>query len=246
MDPSYGQRYRDLYRRHWWWRARETAILRELRRLRPDSGWRRLLDVGCGDGLLFDRLAEFGEVEGVEPDLRLLDPKGPWRRSIHAVPFDESFRPTHRYDVILMLDVLEHLADATAALRHARSLLAPGGIMVITVPAFQWLWTRHDEFNHHVQRFDRSGFRILAGAGGLRILRERFLFQWLVPAKLLVRAVEKIRSNASAPASVPPGPVNWLLSLATRAELAISDVVPMPFGSSLMVSAVAADGHPRG
>ena len=63
MDPEYGLAYRELYRRHWWWRAREELIVRTLRSLRPPAAGRgTTLDVGCGDGLLFDRLAEFGAV----------------------------------------------------------------------------------------------------------------------------------------------------------------------------------------
>src|SRR5258708_8564199 len=68
MDPEYARRYRDLYERHWWWRAREHLILATLRRYLPPGGWRTILDVGCGDGVLFDRLAAFGDVEGVEAD----------------------------------------------------------------------------------------------------------------------------------------------------------------------------------
>ena len=67
MREDYALAYRRLYQEHWWWRAREALLVRELSRLRlPPSGG-RLLDVGCGDGLFFERLAEFGAVEGVEP-----------------------------------------------------------------------------------------------------------------------------------------------------------------------------------
>jgi len=245
VDPAYGSHYAELYRRHWWWRTREAAILAELRRLRPPppSGWRRILDVGCGDGLFFDRLSAFGEVEGVEPDASLLSPAGPWRRAIHVVPFDEGFRPGHRFDAILMLDVLEHMERPAAALRHALSLLAPNGVVVITVPAFQWLWTRFDELNRHIQRYDRRSFRRLVddAGGGLRILRERYLFQWLVAAKLAVRGWEALRPGAPAPPSIPPAPINGVLAAVSRWELALARRVSFPVGSTLMVSGVAGD-----
>lgn len=240
MDPEYGRRYADLYNRHWWWRARESAILGELDRLSRPPGTQRLLDVGCGDGLFFDKLSLHGVVEGIEPDVRLLDPNGKWRSAIHAVAFDRDFRPAHRYDVILMLDVLEHLPEPESALRHGLSLLAPGGRMIITVPAFQWLWTRHDEINQHVQRFSRGTFHALAQAAGMTIVRERFLFQWLVPAKLLVRMLERVLPTRAGLARVPPGPVNTALALASRAELRLASVLPFPFGSSLMVTGVPA------
>lgn len=241
MDPSYGQQYRELYRRHWWWRVREGEILRELSRLQPVSGWQRLLDVGCGDGLFFDELARFGSVEGVEPGSALLDPAGKWRSAIHTVPFDGAFQPPHRFDVILMLDVLEHLEDAEGALRHALRLLAPGGYVICTVPALQWIWTRHDDLNQHVRRYDRRAFRALARAAGLRILRERYLFQWLVGAKLVVRGLEHLVRGEPSNPGIPPEPLNAVLRAVTAVEQRVNAVVPMPFGSSLLVVGRAAD-----
>ena len=243
MDPAYGARYEALYRRHWWWRAREAAILRELARLRPPQGFGSILDVGCGNGLFFDRLSELGAVEGVEPDTALLNPVGPWRHVIHAVPFDDSFRPAQRFGAILLLDVLEHLDDPAAALRHAVELLAPGGIVLCTVPAFQWLWTRHDVLNHHRRRYNRPEFRALAAKAGLAITRERFLFQWLVPAKLAVRLLERLRTAPPRPPTIPPWPLNGFLRVISRIQERVTSVIPVPFGGSLMVTGSAVEGR---
>jgi SAM-dependent methyltransferase len=239
MDPAYGARYEDLYRTHWWWRAREAAILIELKRLEPAGGFRRILDVGCGNGLFFDRLSELGEVEGVEPDAALLDPKGPWRHAIHAVPFDDAFRTEHRFGAIVILDVLEHLDDPVAALHHAVGLLAPGGVIVCTVPAFQWLWTGHDVLNHHRRRYNRPAFRDLARRAGMRITSERYLFQWLVPAKLGVRLLERVRKSPPRPPSIPPEPLNTFLRIISRIQERVTSVIRVPWGGSLMVSGSA-------
>src|SRR5690606_16997046 len=115
-----------------------------------------ILDIGCGDGLLFDRLTHLGPVEGIEPDAALLDPAGPWRSRIHVKPFDRSFRPERSFARILMLDVLEHLDDARSAIEHVHDLLQPGGKFYCTVPAFRSLWTNHDVLNQHVTRFRRK------------------------------------------------------------------------------------------
>jgi SAM-dependent methyltransferase len=210
VDPGYGQGYADLFRRHWWWRAREALLLRELRRARPANGWRSVLDIGCGDGLFFDRLREFGEVEGVEPDASLVTADGPHRARIHVGPFDAAFRPGKRYSVTLMLDVLEHLADPVGALRHALSLLEPGGTFVATVPAFRALWTGHDDLNHHLTRYTRRSFRALARAAGLRIDRERYFFHWTCPVKLLVRLKEAVRRRPPGGARPGGAPVRKL------------------------------------
>lgn len=239
MDREYGSRYRELYRRHWWWRARESAILGELRRLCPAGGWGRVLDIGCGDGLFFDALSEFGRVEGVESEAALLDPGGKWRDAIHAVPFDERFQPPHRFGLILLLDVLEHLDRPVAALRHAVKLLVPGGVLLVTVPAFESLWTRHDDLNHHLRRYRRPEFRALAREAGMGIYRERYLFQSVAVAKLVTRAVESARSAAPALPAIPAEWFNRLLTVLHRAETRVASAVPMPFGSSLLVSGFA-------
>ncbi len=130
MDPKYGEAYRELFEKHWWWRSRSELIIDRLRQLRTghrrDGARKRILDIGCGDGLFFDRLAEFGNVEGVEPSIDLVSPDNPHRNRIYVCPFDENFRPGKQYSLITMLDVLEHLDDPMGALRHALDLLGTG------------------------------------------------------------------------------------------------------------------------
>ena len=229
MDAAYARHYRELYERHWWWRAREALVLKTLHRLRAGHGPGRILDVGCGDGLFFPRLAEFGEVEGIEPDASLLSPDSPHRDRITVAPFDAGFRPGHRYALVLMLDVLEHLPDAVGALSHVRSLLEPDGRLVVTVPAFQWLWTHHDELNRHFVRYTHATLREVAGRAGLRMEESRYFFHWTVPGKLAVRAKERML-GPGGPERVPAAPVNRALYLLSRAEQAVR----LPFGSSLL------------
>jgi 2-polyprenyl-3-methyl-5-hydroxy-6-metoxy-1,4-benzoquinol methylase len=238
MDLAYGARYRELYQRHWWWRARERVILRALRDHEPEAGWRNALDVGCGDGLFFDELAKLPGmqlVEGVEPSSALVSEDGPHRAYIHVRPFDTSFDVGRRYSLIVMLDVLEHLSDPGAALRHAVSLLDPGGVLVATVPAFMSLWTRHDDLNHHYTRYTQGSFRALATAAGLRIDRSRYFFHWTAAAKLATRIKEALIPGTPVSPSVPPPPVNRALYALSRLEEIALGGLPVPFGSSLLI-----------
>lgn len=238
MDSDYGARYRELFQRHWWWRARERVILDALRRHRPAAGWRNVLDVGCGDGLFFDELARLPGVqlvEGVEPAADLVSPDGPHRGRIHVAPFDASFQPGRRYSLIVMLDVLEHLPDPAASLRHALSLLEPDGVFLATVPAFMALWTRHDDLNHHYTRYDKSSFARLAAGGGLRIDESRYFFHWTAIGKIVTRIKEALIPGEPASPTVPPAPVNRALYALSRIEARLFDTLPIPFGSSLMV-----------
>jgi 2-polyprenyl-3-methyl-5-hydroxy-6-metoxy-1,4-benzoquinol methylase len=235
VRDDYLEKYRDLYQRHWWWRAREKLILKTLRSHQPAEGWKTILDVGCGDGLFFDQLMAFGEVEGVEPTAALLSANGPHRSRIHVCPFDENFLPGKEFQLILLLDVLEHLANPVAALRRALALLRPGGMVFVTVPAFRALWTNHDVVNGHVTRYTSRSFREVARQAGLSIQGNRYFFQWLFPLKLTVQIKEKVLSSPPRPASVPPAWINKPAYWISRAEQVTWGALPWPFGSSLMV-----------
>jgi 2-polyprenyl-3-methyl-5-hydroxy-6-metoxy-1,4-benzoquinol methylase len=238
VDADYGARYRALHEHHWWWRARERVILDALRKHRPAGGLRAVLDVGCGDGLFFDALGALEGVElveGVEPAAALVSPDGPHRERIHVAPFDARFEPGRRYSAVLMLDVLEHLAEPEAALRHALALLEPGGVFVATVPAFMALWTRHDDLNHHYTRYTKRSFGALAAAAGLRIDEARYFFRWTVPAKLATRVAEALVPGAPAPPTLPPAPINRALYALSRVEERLLGSLPVPFGTSLLV-----------
>jgi 2-polyprenyl-3-methyl-5-hydroxy-6-metoxy-1,4-benzoquinol methylase len=238
MDAGYGAQYRDLFERHWWWRARERVILEALRAHRPPRGWRAVLDVGCGDGLFFDALARLDGVtlvEGVEPAAALVSNDGPHRARIHVRPFDARFDEGRRYSLVLMLDVLEHLPDPAAALAHALSLLEPDGVFLATVPAFMALWTRHDELNQHYTRYTRRSFGALAATAGLRVDEARYFFRWTAAAKLATRVKERVMPGAPVAPAVPPAAVNGALYALSRLEQRIIGRVPVPFGSSLLV-----------
>jgi 2-polyprenyl-3-methyl-5-hydroxy-6-metoxy-1,4-benzoquinol methylase len=235
VDPKYSERYRDLFEKHWWWRARTDLIVRTLRRLRPAQRWNNILDIGCGDGLFFDRLSEFGEVEGVEPCADLVNPNNIHRSRIYVCPFDEKFQPGKQYSLILMLDVLEHLENPVAALRHALSLLAENGTFVATVPAFMALWTNHDVLNHHLTRYTKSSFSDLAQKAGLQIRSARYLYHWTCPVKLGQRFAERVFRTKPDTPQIPSAWINELLYRITKAESTLSPLLPMPFGSSLIV-----------
>jgi len=235
VDQKYGEAYRNLFERHWWWRSRTELIIGKLRSLQPATGWKRILDIGCGDALFFDRLAEFGEVEGVEPCAELVNPDSPHRNRVFIGPFDGNFRPGKQYSLILMLDVLEHLQDPVAALRHALNLLAPEGRVIVTVPAFMALWTNHDVLNHHLIRYTKKSFREVAQQAGFRIEEERYLYHWTFPVKLAVRVKETIfRDKPKAP-QVPLSWANEMLFWLSCVERKTLSTLPMPFGSSLLV-----------
>lgn len=237
MDAQYLGAYRALYERHWWWRAREEMLTREIERLAPTAPLRRILDVGCGDALFFPVLRRFGEPYGVEPSPDALSPDSPWRPRIHEGPFDGSFQPKARFDLVLALDVLEHLAAPAAFLDHVRRVSLPGAWFVITVPAFLALWTAHDDLNAHITRFRQKELVELVRAHGFEVVHARYFFVLLAVVKLATRLIETVRRSPPHSPGVPRAPINALLHAVCRVEQAILGRSAPWFGSSLLLIA---------
>ena len=207
---------------------------RNLERIHPPGSGGAILDVGCGDGLFFEKLARFGPVEGIEMDPTGVTPGGRWAGQIRIQPFDETFRPGKRYALILLLDVLEHFEDPAGCLARAVELAADDGVILVTVPAFRALWTSHDEINRHFTRYTRRTLTDLARRAGARVERFRYFFQWTSPIKLAVRAKEALLRTSPAPPRVPAAWLNQALYRASRLEQKALAGWPVPFGSSLL------------
>ena len=233
MDPGYAENYERLYREHWWWRARERFILSLLHSTSLAKNG-NVLDIGCGGGWSFEQLAEFGDVSGVETDAALVESAGARRDRIYNGPFDRRFQPDRQFSLIVMLDVLEHMADPQSAMDYAVELLQPKGKLFMTVPAMPILWTTHDDLNHHYVRYTKSSLRPIAENAGLRIERLQYFFHWLTPLKLLIRLKEQAIKTPPANPSVPPPLLNCLFATITRLEQSLLKHVPLPFGSSLL------------
>jgi 2-polyprenyl-3-methyl-5-hydroxy-6-metoxy-1,4-benzoquinol methylase len=234
MDAEYASMYGELYRNHWWWRVRERILLDTIEavvRVRPV----RILDVGCGDGLFFDVLQRFGDVTGIETDPTTLGKQNQWADRIVIGEFDESFTPPDPFDVILMLDVIEHVPNADRLLRNAARVLTPNGHLLVTVPAFQWLWTSHDEVNHHVKRYAAADLRRTLEDAGLTVLQTRYLFQSLVLPKLAVRMAEALELRRTRLPRIPRPPVSAALQFWFWTEHRVAGW--LPFGTSIMALA---------
>jgi SAM-dependent methyltransferase len=235
MEREYAAAYVDLYRRHWWWRAREDFLMEVLAAELPSLPRPAILDVGCGAGLFFSRLEEIGEAYGVESDVSMRTGREDVDQRIHWGTL-ESYHPGRRYGAILFLDVLEHVERPQELLRLALQLLTDDGVVIATVPAFRVLWTKHDDVNEHVERYTKASFVSVAEAAGLRTKSLRYFFHWVFLAKLAVRAREAVRGRPSIPSvpGVPGSLVNKALYSLSRGEQTLRLDRALPFGSSLL------------
>jgi SAM-dependent methyltransferase len=178
-------------RRHPWETARVQAVQQIIGRLGLNAP--RVLDVGAGDGYLLGALhAVFGFRRAIAQDIHLSESLAR-ELSQPGIEFvRELSDPEYRAELILLLDVIEHVEDPGALLSHlARERLAPGGRMLITVPAFQRLYTEHDRALKHFRRYSRGQVIEQARRAGLSVIESGYLFASL----LLPRAAEALRER---------------------------------------------------
>jgi SAM-dependent methyltransferase len=241
MDPKYGAAYARLYRQHWWWRAREEYLTRLLDRIVGPRGAGETFDFGCGDGLFFPILQRYGTAppRGLEYEAALLDPSGPWFDRITTGPLVDDPAERARYGLIVALDVLEHIEDPQPVMQILRGRLRPGGWFVATVPAFNELWTAHDDVNHHHHRYRLAEFELLVQNAGLTIVEARYFFVWLAAVKWLVARKERLIRPVVEPPRVPPAAINAAVLALTRIEQQMVGDRHPPFGSSAIVVARA-------
>ena len=241
MRADYAEQYRKLWEEHWWWRSRERFLIDVIGRLGLPAG-SRILDVGCGDGLFFPSLRRFGTVEGLEPDASLLK-SSPDAARIKVGPLDRTFNPGPIYDLVVMLDVLEHIENDVEALDSASRALKPGGKLLITVPALSWLWSRHDELNHHFRRYDRRSLEAVMAAAGFSVETSRYFFCWTV-APLIARKWLKPAGSMEQQddtVAIPPALLNRTLILISRADHWLGSRIRWPLGSSLIAVGAASE-----
>jgi SAM-dependent methyltransferase len=238
MDRDYELQTHQAEDRHWWYRGRRTVLDGVIAELGLPAN-ARILDAGCGSGRFMVELAKLGAVTGVElsqTSVALARKRALGEviaGSVLEMPFaDDSF------DLAVSLDVIEHLEDDLAALRELRRTIAPGGALLVTVPAYQWLWSGHDEINHHHRRYTRRSLQHAAEQAGWRQVRTTYFNSLLLPVAILLRVLDRFSTKpteSSLDLWVPPAPLNWLLErpLALEAAL-IARGGRIPAGLSLL------------
>jgi SAM-dependent methyltransferase len=199
----------------------------------------RILDAGCGSGRNMVELARHGTVTGVElseASVCLARERGAGEvveGSVLEMPFEAD-----SFDLAASLDVIEHLEDDLAALRELRRVVAPGGSLLVTVPAYQWLWSGHDEINHHFRRYTRRSLQRAGEQAGWQQVRTTYFNSLLLPAAILLRVLDRFSrktTESSLDLWVPPEPLNWLLERPLSLEAAmIGRGGRIPAGLSLL------------
>jgi SAM-dependent methyltransferase len=239
MQPELYRQMRDIEDRHWWFRGRRRIVSEMLVGLDLPAG-AQLLDLGCGTGGNLGMLSGFGTVTGVEMDAVAAG----LARERGEGGVLEGYLPDHlpaglgRYDCITMTDVLEHIGPDAESLRVVNGLLNPGGRLLLTVPAFPFLWGPHDTAHHHQRRYRAGPLRELLQGAGFRVLKLSYYNTWLFPPAAAVRLLRRLlpaaEQGGSMELALPPAPLNALLEALFASERHLLKRLRLPFGISLL------------
>ena len=245
MEQGLYDEFADVGERHWWFVARRRVIRAvigsEIGVASLDG--RSVLDVGCGTGEMLEMLSEFGPVRGLDFSERAVD----YCRerlgagvdvSVGRIP--EDIPTDGRLGLVTAFDVIEHLDDPVAALVTMRAALAPTGWLVVTVPAFQFLWSSHDDENHHKRRYTRRLLRRHLTEAGFRVERSSYFNTLLFPAVAAIRLGRKVlpaRKEQASDLRMPGERLNALLTRLFGAEAIAISRFSLPLGVSLIAVA---------
>lgn len=225
---------------HWWFVARRvlTGCLLDSVKL-PENP--EILDIGCGAGGNLPVLARYGEVFACEMNEQVR--KHSEGRNIAVVAYgklpDEIPFAERRFDLITMFDVLEHIEDDRAALAAVANRLPQGGVLLLTVPAFPWLFSGHDKLHHHFRRYSRTGLQEKIKAAGFEIEYLNYWNSFLFPVAVAARLLDSLRgkNKQAIGTKIPARPINEFLIKLVSAERFLFRRVAFPFGLSLMLLA---------
>ena len=241
MERIVYERMAELDQLHWWYRARRAVIAALIERYALPPEGAHVLEVGCGTGHNLPMLGQFGQVDAIEIDeeARALAEKR-LGRAVHGSRLPElPGIPEHHYDLIGAFDVIEHVDDDSAAVASLAKRLKPGGKMVITVPAHQWMWSAHDVVNHHQRRYSKAALKRLITGSPLRLEKIGYLNSLLFPLAVGARFAGKVMGKDSSDDALPPGPINWALEKVFGLERHLVGRLPLPPGLSLFAVASA-------
>lgn len=224
---------------HWWYRARRDILRDYLRRYGGLGAGARILEIGCGTGHNLAMLGEFGAVEAIEidPQARVIASER-LGRPVGDAPLPElPGVERSAYDLIAVLDVVEHIGDDVGALAAMAACLRPGGKILITVPAHPWMWSAHDVVNHHHRRYSKRSLGAAIEGAGLRHNGLRYFNSLLFPLAAAARIAGRLTGKDDSDDSPPPGPVNALFGGVFGLERHLIGRVPMTPGVSIVTLA---------
>lgn len=222
---------------HWWFRGRREilrSLIKDLALPRSSA----ILEIGAGTGGNLPMLMEFGVVMALESDpyaRSVADQRVQSRLDIRYGRLPDELPSAQRFDLICLFDVLEHVERDVDSLAAIRNITSPDGHLLLTVPAYRWLWSSHDEDLHHYRRYNSGELQNKARAAGWNVERLSYFNTILFPLAMLARFADKHFGNRSFTGTrVPAAALNSALYRIFILEKFVLKALDMPFGVSVL------------
>lgn len=234
--------YKDLYlleERHWWHVSKRNIVTNCIRD-HLKKGGAKILDIGCGTGKNLEQLQEYGKIYGLDDSKEAIEfckkrgLKNIKLGKAENMPFDPS-----SFDLITMLDVLEH-TDDNKTLCEVYRVLRKEGLLIITVPAFRWLWSKWDEVLHHKRRYSLDNLIYLLQKHHFTIIYSTYLYSFLILPVLIVRKIKQRffqTKEYSSDFKLSTNSLNKIISIIAKIEFKIAQKIPLPIGTTILVVA---------
>lgn len=198
-----------------------------------------LLDVGCGTGLNVKELSTVAQASGLDASadaVRYSKRRG--LKTVHQGLSQRTGLKAQSIEIVTMLDVLEHVPE-TASLKEMRRILKSDGLLIITVPAFMWLWSEWDVVLHHRCRYTKHSLQRAVEAQGFEVEKISYLYSFLVLPVWLIRRVKSLfrQQEYQSDFKLSHPFVNWVMERVAAAERRLMWVWSLPLGTSVVLVA---------
>jgi len=232
--------YRILFKiqkEHWWFVTKKKIVLDIIDRYLNKKNHIKILDIGCGSGLMLNSLENLGKTFGMDmSDEAINFSKEIFNGKIekgllpNKIPYDENY-----FDLITALDVIEHVDQDIASLKTIHSHLVLGGRAIITVPAYMFLWSKFDEINEHKRRYTLTELNTKLVQAGFTIEKISYYNTLLFPIVFVVRMLNNIlKRDGLSDVDMPSSPLNIVLKNIFGIEKFLLRFMNLPFGVSVL------------
>jgi SAM-dependent methyltransferase len=234
-DAAYFETMARHARTHWWYEGRRSLVRETLRRYELPAGL--VLDVGCGTGDNMQMLEEVSAAAVVGTDLSRHALRHAVRGRTEIALAEELPVATGACGLVASMDVVEHLDDDLVGLREYRRVLAPGGLLLLTVPSYQWLWGEHDVRAAHRRRYRVKGLAAVVKAADFEVLHTTYYNSFLVPAAAALRRTplrRVVKETDEEVGNTSPF-VSKVMTRLSNAERGLALRGWVPFGLSILL-----------
>ncbi len=237
MDKAFYRKFFEVQKKHWWFVSKKKIVLDFIDRYLSTNDNHKILDIGCGSGLMLNALEQIGDTYGMDMSDEAIN----FSREIFSgtvkkgmlpdnIPYDEEY-----FSIVVALDVIEHVDDDRASLTAIRSHIVEGGQAIISVPACMFLWSEHDVLNEHKRRYTLEELKGKLIEAGFTIEKISYFNTFLFPLISLVRIINNLlKRKGASEIDLPHPAINFIVEKIFSLEKYFLRIMNFPIGVSVL------------